>query len=184
MFSSLFSAQIVYSAATQFGDIDGRLIADLGCGCGTFALAASLLGSGCDNYFELYLFLSLCILVVAFGSYYRLSIGIDIDPSALEISQENASELSEEDDSALRVDWLAAHLMSGAPRNSNSKSKSKSKRETGSRQEDTREWLPCALRLGCFDTVLMNPPFGIRSASGKVIASPLTLPISSILICP
>lgn len=103
---------------------------------------------------------------------YSLSIGIDIDPSALAISQANASDLREEvaDDSPLAVDWLAADLMSGASANTKSKSKSKLKSKSGARQEDSeaREWLPSALRLGCFDTVLMNPPFGVRSTSGSL----------------
>eukprot|EP00249_Psilotum_nudum_P007258 c20431_g2_i6 orf=138-758(+) len=62
------ASRMLFMAENSFGDIDGKLVADLGCGCGTLGLAASLLGA---NYV----------------------VGLDIDSEALSIAQENFAEL-------------------------------------------------------------------------------------------
>jgi len=59
------AAEILYTAFLM-GDIENNRIADLGCGTGTFALGAALLGA-------------------------REAIGIDVDPKAVVISWRNAS---------------------------------------------------------------------------------------------
>lgn len=62
------AAEILYMALLM-GDIENRLIADLGCGTGTFAIGSVLLGA-------------------------KEAIGIDIDPKAIVVSWRNASNLS------------------------------------------------------------------------------------------
>ncbi len=54
--------------AKSLGDIDGRSIADLGCGNGVFAIGASLMGA-------------------------EKAIGIDIDKAAVEVTRKNALDL-------------------------------------------------------------------------------------------
>ncbi|MBI5000412.1 MAG: methyltransferase [Euryarchaeota archaeon] len=46
------SAEILYDALAQ-GDIEGRRVADLGCGTGTFAIGAALLGASEVNGFDI-----------------------------------------------------------------------------------------------------------------------------------
>eukprot|EP00249_Psilotum_nudum_P007256 c20431_g2_i4 orf=138-632(+) len=43
------ASRMLFMAENSFGDIDGKLVADLGCGCGTLGLAASLLGPIVDT---------------------------------------------------------------------------------------------------------------------------------------
>ncbi len=64
---SSLAAEILYTALLM-GDIEERQIADLGCGAGTFAIGAALLGAS-------------------------ETIGIDIDPKAIVTSWRNASSL-------------------------------------------------------------------------------------------
>ena len=61
------AARMLYTAEASFGDIDGRIVADLGAGCGVLSMGAALLGA--DH-------------VVA----------VEIDPSAAAVAQENAVE--------------------------------------------------------------------------------------------
>uniref|UniRef100_A0A3B3BB99 Methyltransferase-like protein 5 n=1 Tax=Oryzias melastigma TaxID=30732 RepID=A0A3B3BB99_ORYME len=61
------AARMLYTIHNTFGDIDGKLVADLGCGCGVLSLGASMLDAG-------------------------LSVGFDIDSDALDIFRRNADE--------------------------------------------------------------------------------------------
>jgi len=36
----------VYTVAQSYGEVEDRVIADLGCGCGMLSIAAQLMGSG------------------------------------------------------------------------------------------------------------------------------------------
>ncbi|KAJ1967428.1 hypothetical protein H4R35_006713 [Dimargaris xerosporica] len=65
--SAHLAARIVYTAATNYDDIEGKSIADLGCGCGMLGIAACLMGA----------------------SYVT---GLDIDADALGIAQANVAE--------------------------------------------------------------------------------------------
>ena len=75
-------ADIVYQAYLQ-GNVHGKVIADLGCGSGFFALACALLGA-------------------------KKVYGVDIDPAALEVARENTAILSEEFD--ISVDWVKSDV--------------------------------------------------------------------------
>mmetsp|Transcript_22413 Transcript_22413/g.37482 ORF Transcript_22413/g.37482 Transcript_22413/m.37482 type:complete len:210 (+) Transcript_22413:430-1059(+) len=57
------ASQMLYNAY-GFGDIEDKVVVDLGCGCGVLSIAAVLMGAG-------------------------HAVGIDIDPGALEVAQEN-----------------------------------------------------------------------------------------------
>lgn len=60
-------ARMLHTIESSFGDIDGKLIADLGCGCGTLSVGAAMLGAG-------------------------LCVGFDIDTDALSIFHSNINE--------------------------------------------------------------------------------------------
>uniref|UniRef100_A0A8C7ZX28 Methyltransferase-like protein 5 n=1 Tax=Oryzias sinensis TaxID=183150 RepID=A0A8C7ZX28_9TELE len=61
------AACMLYTIHNTFGDIDGKLVADLGCGCGVLSLGAAMLDAG-------------------------LCVGFDIDSDALDIFRRNAEE--------------------------------------------------------------------------------------------
>ncbi|XP_078444303.1 S-adenosyl-L-methionine-dependent methyltransferases superfamily protein isoform X2 [Wolffia australiana] len=62
------ASRMIYAAETTFGDINGKIVADFGCGCGTLGIASALLGA-------------------------EHVVGIDVDSSSLEIALQNAEEL-------------------------------------------------------------------------------------------
>ncbi|XP_063789577.1 rRNA N6-adenosine-methyltransferase METTL5 [Pseudophryne corroboree] len=61
------AACMLYTIHNTFGDIEDKVVADLGCGCGVLSIGAAMLGAG-------------------------LCIGFDIDEDALEIFRTNAEE--------------------------------------------------------------------------------------------
>lgn len=62
------AARMLHTAQSSFGDIEGKIIGDLGCGCGTLSLGSILLGA------------DFCF-------------GFDMDPNALHLFQENCEKL-------------------------------------------------------------------------------------------
>ncbi|XP_047258294.1 rRNA N6-adenosine-methyltransferase METTL5-like [Capsicum annuum] len=62
------ASRMLYTAENSFEDVNSKVVADFGCGCGTLGLAAGLLGA-------------------------ESIIGLDIDAESLEIAYENANEL-------------------------------------------------------------------------------------------
>ena len=99
------AARMLYTAEASFGDLDGRLVADLGTGCGVLSMGAALLGA-------------------------EHVLAVEIDPSAAAVAAANAVEFE------VNVDLVLGDVAS----------------------------LPvlCAGRVGRFDTVVMNPPFGTK----------------------
>ncbi|KAA0061544.1 methyltransferase-like protein 5 [Cucumis melo var. makuwa] len=67
------ASRMLYTAENSFGDVSGKVVADLGCGCGTLGAAAAILGA-------------------------EHVTGIDIDPDSLEIASSNAEYLEFEMD--------------------------------------------------------------------------------------
>ncbi|XP_066431986.1 rRNA N6-adenosine-methyltransferase METTL5 isoform X1 [Eleutherodactylus coqui] len=61
------AACMLYTIHNTFGDIEDKVIADLGCGCGVLSIGAAMLGAG-------------------------LCVGFDIDEDALDIFRTNAEE--------------------------------------------------------------------------------------------
>ncbi|KAJ2005119.1 Methyltransferase-like protein 5 [Coemansia sp. RSA 2322] len=80
------ASRILYTAETSFGDIEGKAVVDLGCGCGMLSVAASIMGASS---------------VVA----------IDIDADALETAREN----TEEFDVGAVVDLVQASICERDP---------------------------------------------------------------------
>ncbi|OAD53361.1 Methyltransferase-like protein 5 [Eufriesea mexicana] len=66
--SAHIASHMLYCAQIQFADIEGRTVADLGCGCGILSLGAQMLGSS-------------------------HVIGFEIDADALKIQYKNCSEI-------------------------------------------------------------------------------------------
>ncbi|KAJ2325644.1 hypothetical protein GGI00_004980 [Coemansia sp. RSA 2681] len=62
------ASRILYTAETSYGDIDGKAVVDLGCGCGMLSVAASIMGAS-------------------------IVVGIDIDADALETAHDNIEDL-------------------------------------------------------------------------------------------
>ncbi|CAM6095762.1 unnamed protein product [Calypogeia fissa] len=67
------ASRMLYMAQNSFGDISDKVVADLGCGCGTLGIGAVLLDAG-------------------------HVVGVDIDSDALEIAKDNVLELEVEMD--------------------------------------------------------------------------------------
>ncbi|KAL1924129.1 uncharacterized protein VTP21DRAFT_7164 [Calcarisporiella thermophila] len=61
------ASRILFTAHSTYDDIEGRIVADFGCGCGILSIASCLLGA-------------------------THVIAVDIDPDALEIAQKNISD--------------------------------------------------------------------------------------------
>jgi predicted RNA methylase len=112
---------MMYMAHTTFDDIEGKEVLDLGCGCGMLSIASILLGS----------------------SY---NLGIDIDPDALSIFQNNVVDLFEDEASSVNLDLVNADVNRFASQWASGKS-----------------FLRAATT---FDTVILNPPFGTKENPG------------------
>lgn len=78
------AARMLYTIDTSFGDIEDKLVGDLGCGCGVLSVGAAMLGAGC------------CI-------------GFDIDEDALAISLANMEEFEIENADFIQVDLTDAN---------------------------------------------------------------------------
>ncbi|KAM8857216.1 rRNA N(6)-adenosine-methyltransferase METTL5 [Synchiropus picturatus] len=74
------AACMLYTIHNTFDDIEGKLVADLGCGCGVLSIGASMLDAG-------------------------LCVGLDIDDDALDIFRRNVEEFE-----APKVDILQCDL--------------------------------------------------------------------------
>ena len=61
------AAHMLYAVDRTFGDIEDKLVGDLGCGCGVLSIGSSILGSA-------------------------TTIGFDVDSDALEIASRNVAE--------------------------------------------------------------------------------------------
>jgi len=94
------TATILYVVAYSNADIPGKIILDLGCGTGRFALGAAYLGA-------------------------KQVVGIDIDKTAIKIAYKTAKRLNLNK----KTNWIIGDI---------------------------------SVIIGCFDTVLQNPPFGIQ----------------------
>nr|XP_009772269.1 PREDICTED: methyltransferase-like protein 5 isoform X3 [Nicotiana sylvestris] len=78
------ASRMLYTADNSFEDVNSKVVADFGCGCGTLGLAAGLLGAGWCR-------IDACSLHGVFVN--RSVIGLDIDTESLEIASANADEL-------------------------------------------------------------------------------------------
>lgn len=73
------AAHMLYTMDTSFGDIEGKLVGDLGCGCGVLSIGSCILGSG-------------------------MTIGFDIDSDALEIASRNCVEFESDNFELVQCD--------------------------------------------------------------------------------
>ncbi|MEM3439536.1 MAG: METTL5 family protein [Candidatus Bathyarchaeia archaeon] len=93
------AAEILFLAQAVHGDLEGKRVADLGCGTGRLSIGAALLGA-------------------------ELVVGVDIDPEAIAVATRNSESVG-----VRGIQWVISDIS--------------------------------ALR-GTFDTVIQNPPFGVR----------------------
>jgi len=75
------AACMLHTIESSYNDIEDKLVADLGCGCGILTFGSSLLGSG-------------------------FSVGFDIDPDALDIFKQNMDDLEIDCCEAVQCDVL------------------------------------------------------------------------------
>jgi len=75
------AADLLYTAAYSYDDIEGREVADLGCGTGTLAIGSALLGA-------------------------ELAVGVDIDRAVVRIASRNAKELGVKG----KTQWIASKI--------------------------------------------------------------------------
>ena len=73
------AAHMLYTMDTSFGDIEGKLVGDLGCGCGVLSIGSCILGS-------------------------VMTIGFDIDSDALEIASRNSVEFESDNFELVQCD--------------------------------------------------------------------------------
>lgn len=101
------AACMLHTMAATFGDIEDRMVADLGCGCGVLSIGCAMLGAG---------FIT----------------GFDIDSEALDSFSENIDDFEIDNIDIVNIDV----------------------KQLGEGWEN------------CFDTVVMNPPFGTKHNKG------------------
>lgn len=99
------------------GDIEGKIVHDLGCGTGILAIGAALLGA-------------------------EKVIGVDVDPVSVEIARRNSKRLGVE------VEWIVS---------------------------------PIEEYFGKGDTVLQNPPFGVRKKGADMLFLMKALEVGKII---
>lgn len=84
------ASRMLHVAHTSFGDIEGKAVLDLGCGCGILSIGSMMLGSASN-------------------------VGVDIDPDALEIFKENMQTVFDEDETPV-IDLINADIIKLAER--------------------------------------------------------------------
>ena len=120
------TSELIHMIQAQYGDIEGRMVADLGCGVGVLTIGAALLGAG-----------------------YVL--GIDIDQDALDVCRENVEIFDEEYKTIDLLQYDVTKLYDES---------------VDSSQRDGASCTHVHRFYKCFDTVIMNPPFGTKYNEG------------------
>jgi len=137
-------ARMLYTIETQHNDIEGKSVADLGCGCGVLSIGAVIMGSS-----ETYAF--------------------EIDEDALEIAKKNCEDfdmdiqfiLCDVTDLNVRKPGEEAPDKSDAEESEDEESSEEEDEEDGFVEDDgSKNW------RDRFDTVIMNPPFGTKNNAG------------------
>ncbi|CAH1238111.1 METTL5 [Branchiostoma lanceolatum] len=82
------AAHMLYTMETQYSAVEGRLVADLGCGCGVLCAGAAMLGAGA------------CV-------------GFDIDEDALSMCQSNCADLELDSIHLVQADVTHLHTCPG-----------------------------------------------------------------------
>jgi len=113
------ASQMLYTIQTVFGDIQDKVVLDLGVGCGILTIGSSMLGSASN-------------------------IGIDIDPSAIEIARKNLNSLEIEDVQLIQCDVQKLVYKEGKIF------------EMGKEE-------PLITLEKPIDVIIMNPPFGTKN---------------------
>lgn len=138
------TSELLHRVQSLYGDIEGRMVADLGCGVGVLTIGAALLGAD-----------------------YVL--GIDIDQDALDVCQENVEIFDKEFQTIDLLQFDVTRLLSNSicDENVDGDEPSNSNRHRFYK---------------CFDTVIMNPPFGTKheGIDMKFVETALTMSRNSV----
>lgn len=115
------AASILYAAQMEHNDVTNRVVCDLGCGDGIFAIGAALLGA-------------------------KRVIAIDVQSKALKEAQRNSTLLGTED----TIDFILGDVSS-------------------------------RMLKGPVDTVLSNPPFGVKKKGADIVFLSMAMAIASVI---
>ncbi|KAM0793069.1 hypothetical protein ACM66B_000554 [Microbotryomycetes sp. NB124-2] len=121
---------MIFTAATQFDDIEDKRILDLGCGCAVLSAACIMMGA-------------------------QSVLGIDADKDALQLAKENIDSLEMQDE----VTFLNALVGSDTAAATSSSSGAEAV-DLSDVPQVTQEMIRDRVEGGQVDTVVMNPPFG------------------------
>ncbi|KAK4054760.1 hypothetical protein OIV83_000684 [Microbotryomycetes sp. JL201] len=133
--SAHLASRMIFTAATQFDDIQDKRVVDLGCGCAVLSAACVMMGASSV-------------------------LGIDADKDALEIAKQNVDSLEMQDEVTLS-NALIGNVEPAASISANKSRAESSDQEvdmTGVPRV-TPDMIH-ELAQGQVDTVVMNPPFG------------------------
>lgn len=139
-FLPVSTACMLYTIQNTFDDIDGKLVADLGCGCGVLSIGAAMLDAGWEPFSSSSSFQFLTNVGWQLYSHTLRSllcsmcVGFDVDNDALNIFKRNVEEFD-----ISNVDLVQCDLCS----------------------------LEADAYAKKFDTVIMNPPFGTKHNQGE-----------------
>jgi len=147
--SSHIAACILHTAQFIYNDINGKCVADLGCGSGVFSIGAALLGAQYCAGFKHSTVYSVVLgyLKIIISVCFICFIGFDIDPSAISLSVENAADRDVLD----KCDFILCDVKK----------------------------IDKNMRLKTFDTVIMNPPFGTREKGADLIFLKMALSLAT-----
>ena len=128
----------ILSRARERGDVEGKVICDLGCGCGMLTVAAILCDAG-------------------------VVIGVDVDEDALETCKTNLESF----DPAMEAELARADVAVGVSTRRRTREEDDAGRTSSTSTSMGKTDRRPPSRLRC-DTVVMNPPFGTRRAGADV----------------
>ncbi|XP_071454139.1 rRNA N(6)-adenosine-methyltransferase METTL5 [Hetaerina americana] len=162
------ASHLLHDAQMSFADLEGKCVADLGCGCGSLTFGAAALGAA-------------------------YTVGFEVDPDAVEIFRENAKRLglpgqwsikNEQHKEGYGTKGVASDPSDDDDSNSDNESRSSSS-SFGDAQympDASVDVVLCDVTSGeglgstsnrwhkSVDTVVMNPPFGTKNNHGADMA--------------
>lgn len=163
------ASRMVYTAETSYGDIEGKQVADFGCGTGMLAIAAAIMGSEHTVGFEM----DLDAINIARSNIELLGLEDDIDIVRCDVRQlpvrigsglcrgsttdQEEGEKGSDEQNDIGSQYIAERANQLVTSQHEQSEVEEEEEEEGEQVgSGGRAWHPP------FDTALMNPPFGTR----------------------
>ncbi|SCZ90785.1 BZ3500_MvSof-1268-A1-R1_Chr1-3g02248 [Microbotryum saponariae] len=145
--SAHLASRMLYTAESQFGDLDDKHVLDLGCGCAVLSIGAVMLGAWLSLFWTGTRLRTIAMVELTLNFWDVCSdvLSVDIDSDALEIAKQNVEEIDMEDE----IELVNARIGDIAEDSS-----------IGEGLPSLEEYLANRDGERRFDTVVMNPPFG------------------------